>query len=90
MERRRVSPVTVLGTKRHRRGTGGLPKKGKMVGDRTFKLPSSPTSGYGRYAKFLPGGPVAGPSPYRPSTGPLFGPHDVLERSGTYPYVPMH
>jgi hypothetical protein len=26
----------------------------------------------------------------RRTTGPLFGPHDVLERSRTYPYVPVH
>jgi len=26
----------------------------------------------------------------RPSTGPLFGPHDVPERSDTYLYGPVH
>ncbi|MEO1936791.1 MAG: hypothetical protein ABGX04_18605 [Myxococcales bacterium] len=49
-----------------------------------LKLPSETTFGYGRYVKFLWG------APDRPSTGPLFGPHDVSERSDTYLYVPMH
>jgi hypothetical protein len=59
-------------------------------GDRPSKLPSGTTSEYGRYVELLSGAPRRGQSRCRPSTGPIFGPHDVLERSDTYLYVPVH
>ncbi len=59
-----------------------------LLEDRTVKLGSGWAFGFGRYVKFLWGSPWRGQSRDRRSTGSLFGPHPVCERSDTYASTP--